>query len=372
MARQARLNVVGGVFHLVSRFARDEWRLDVAGARQAYLAYLGEAAATGGVEVLAYCLMSNHVHLVVVQGERPLERFTKSLHAGFAAWSHGQARGRKAQGPVFADRPRAVLVDKDAYLLELVRYIHNNPVRAGVSRFARSSEWSSHQAYIGKVDAPEWLRMGYVLERFGRDKRRAAERFDAFVDEGRKQVRRPDLSGAHDSGEAAAVRRALGNGHRISDGVVGTDAFVTRVLADVERVKVALSTRGSERRVGAVGRPSVRTLIDAVLAQLEVDARDLTIHPRSRKCAAAKRLAIWTWVHEYEGQQIDVARALGLDTSVVSRYYGQAVAHAGDFDQAASAVVARIRKQGPRSRRQRTSATDGSHPVRYFVDVDET
>ena len=164
MARRGRLSVEGGVFHVVSRFARDEWWLDREGARDAYLRYLGEASQAGGVEVLAYCLMSNHVHLVVVQGERPLERFTKSLHTGFAGWAHRGARGKKARGAVFADRPRTLLVEQDSYLLSLVRYVHNNPVRAGVSRFARSSEWSSHQAYIGRVEAPEWLRLGYVLE----------------------------------------------------------------------------------------------------------------------------------------------------------------------------------------------------------------
>ena len=356
---------------MVSRFARDEWRLDPKGARAAYLDDLAEAAATGGVEVLAYCLMSNHVHLVIVQGERPLERFTKSLHSSFAAWSHGHARGRKAQGPVFADRPRTVLVAKDEHLLSLVRYVHNNPVRAGVSRFARSSDWSSHQAYIGRVPAPAWLKTELVLEQFGKDPRRAAQRFDAFVDEERGEARRPALSGVVDVGDAAAARRELGNGHRMSDGIVGSDAFVARVVNASERVRSALSRRGSERRAGAIGRPSVRHVIDAVLMHLEVDARDLSIRPRSRKSAEVKRLAIWTWVHEYAGQQADIARALNLDTSVVSRYYGQAVAKSGDFDQAASAIAARLKHHRNHRTKTRTPATHDAHPVRYFVDVEE-
>jgi len=177
MPRRARLNLEGGVFHVVSRFARDEWWLDRDGAREAYLDLLGRAAATSGVTVLAYCLMSNHVHLVVVQGERPLERFTKSLHTGFAAWAHGRGRGRKAQGPVFADRPRTLLVEQDLYLLQLVRYVHNNPVRAGLVRLAHSSDWSSQKAYVGRVQAPSWLRMGYVLDRFDPQGRGAVERF---------------------------------------------------------------------------------------------------------------------------------------------------------------------------------------------------
>ena len=106
---------------------------------------------------------------------------------------------------------------------------------------------------------------GYVLDRFGRNARRAAERFDAFVAEGRTQSRRPELSGALDAGEAAQVRRMLGDGHRVSDGVLGSEAFVAKVRRDAERVEAALSSRGLERRSGAVRRPSEREVLDAVL-----------------------------------------------------------------------------------------------------------
>lgn len=374
MARRARLNVVGGVFHLVSRFVRDERLLDRPGARDAYLESLGAAARTSGVEVLAYCLMSNHVHLVVVQGERPLERFMKSLHGGFAAWVHRApaSRSRKAQGPVFAERARAVLVDKDAYLLEVVRYVHNNPVRADVARFARSSTWSSHQAYVARVDAPEWLSVGLVLSRFGKG-RVAAKRFDAFVDEGRKQPRRPELSGIASRAEIAQVRDALGDGHRLSDGVLGSEAFATRVRRNSERSITALSRRGTERRAGAIGRPTLQHLVDATLLHCQVDPIELSERPKSNKSARVKRLVTWLWVHEYEGKQVDVARALRLDRTVVSHHYRQAVRYAGDYDQEATAITAIIRKHSRRSSTKKlTPPAQDAARVRYHVDADET
>src|SRR4051794_14948603 len=113
MARTARISLPGGIFHVVSRFARDEWWLDRDGARDAYLALLGKAAAVDDAQVLAYCLMSNHVHLVVRQGTAPLSRLMKSVHTGFATWVHRNRRRSKAQGPVFAGRPRMVLVEQD-------------------------------------------------------------------------------------------------------------------------------------------------------------------------------------------------------------------------------------------------------------------
>jgi hypothetical protein len=74
-----------------------------------------------------------------------------------------------------AQRPRSVLVDEEAYLLELVRNMHNNPVRAGLVRRAAQSAWSSHRAYVG-TECPPWLHAGFVLERFGKliGRRRAA------------------------------------------------------------------------------------------------------------------------------------------------------------------------------------------------------
>jgi REP element-mobilizing transposase RayT len=349
----------------VSRFARDEWWLDRDGAREAYLEFLGKASYSTDVAVLAYCLMSNHVHLVVVQGQASLERFTKCLHTGFASWAHRSQSRKKALGPVFAGRPRSLLVEQDSYLLELIRYVHNNPVRAGVVRYARNSIWSSHQAYVGRIEMPEWLRVGYVLERFGGTAERAAKQFDEFVDQGRTERRRPELSGASDAGEAAAVRRALGDGYRVSDGVLGSTDFIARVHQDVERVGAALSSRGSEQRAGAIGRPPVREVIDAVLELQKLDPIELKEKPRGRAAAEAKRLAIWVWVHEYQGQQIEVARALSLDTSVVSRYYGQALQTAGDFDERATAVTALLRKnrRGTKGRRV-TKATQGGFPVR--------
>lgn len=373
MPRTARVSLAGGVFHVVSRFERGQWWLEREGARHAYLELVRRIAASDDAQVLAYCLMSSHVHLVLVQGVAPLSRFMKSVHTGFAAWAHRSVGRSKAQGAVFAGRPKMVLVERDTYLLELVRYVHNNPVRAGVVRHARNSAWSSHRAYIGKAEAPQWLRVGYVLGRFGSGAR-AADRFDAFVDEGRKQLRRPELSGAHDAGEAAAVRRALGDGHRMSDGIVGSERFVKRAQADAQRVGAALGSRGRERRAGAAGRPGLREVVDAALELLGLDALELAHRPKSRRCTHAKRLITWVWVHEYEGQQIEVARMLEMQTSAVSRHYAQALALAGDYDEQAAAVVGLLKTRARRGAgtRTRTKATHGGLPVRYHVDVEET
>jgi REP element-mobilizing transposase RayT len=355
------LNRAGGVFHVVSRFERDEWSLDRPGARDAYLNALGQAAATTDVEVLGYCLMSNHTHLVVIQGEKSLERLTKSLNTAFASWM--RKSGNKPKGAIFAGRPRTQLVERDPYLLRLIRYIHNNPVRAQVARFARSSAWTSHQAYIGRVATPDWLQTGQVLRSFGRDPARAARSFDAFVTEGAHEPRRPELSGAADASEAALVRRSLGEGERLCEGILGSEAFVSKMLMDLERGSGA---RGLERRSGPAGRPPLRELADAVYNLLELDPVELQEHPGSRRATDAKRLIVWAWVHDYGGQQIDVARELDLETSTISRYYGQAIAKAGDFDQRANALSALLNKR----RRSRAREAPKAGPD-YHVNADD-
>lgn len=373
MPRTARLNLPGGVFHLISRFTRDEALLDRAGARDAYLRLLARATETTDTEALAYCLMSTHVHLVVRQGDSPLERFTKSVHTGFASWVRRSAGAQRAQGPVFAGRPYGVVVEEEPYLLQLVRYVHNNPVRAGLVRRARLSDWSSHRAYVGMVQPPAWLRLDTVLAGFARDDARAEVRFDDFVGEGAAEGRRPEFSGATDAGEAARVRRELGDGHRRSDGVLGGSVFVQRVRASAERSQAALSGRGTGHRVGPSARPPVRQVIDAVLQLLEVDPIELAERPRSRRSASAKRLATFVWVHEYGGRQIELARALQLDTGVVSRYYGQAMALAPEYDELAGAALALLPRPAAvgAASAPATSLPGDATRVRYHVDFEE-
>lgn len=305
--------------------------------------------------------MSNHIHIVVVQGESPLATLAKSTHIAFAKWIQRNHRRRKASGPIFADRPREVLVDSESYLLELVRYVHNNPVRAGVVRRARSSSWSSHQAYIGRAEAPGWLRVGYVLDRFGRRVAKARSKLDAFVDEGRDEPRRPDLSGALDPTEAAAVREELRDGHRVSDGILGDEGFVARVLADVRAVEDTLSRRGVELRRGRHNRPELPALWSAVQRGLDIDPLQWELRPRARRHVHARRLLVWLWVREFCGKQIDVAKLLSVSTATVALDYRRAVCHAAEFEEQGSAILSLLpARKGRRTKRAQRVGASGA------------
>ena len=183
------------------------------------------------------------------------------------------------------------------------------------------------------------------------------------------------MSGAADAGEAAAVRTTLGDAYRVSDGILGDEAFVAKVTSDTGTVRAALSSRSAERRVGPIGRPTARQVVDTVLELLEVDATQLEQRPRARGSVQAKRLAIWVWLHEYRGQEVDVARVLGLDgldSGVVSYHYGEATKTPAEFDEQASAVVALLRRRHRTRSSTKTKAAADGLPVRYIVDVQET
>ena len=128
MPRSARLHYPGGTYHIISRCMKREWLINDEEDRGHYLDLVERTLTRVDAQVLGYCLMSNHVHLVVRAGHDRLDRLIKPVHSGFAVRkNHRDAR----IGPVFAARYKAVLVEEEAYLLELMRYVHNNPVRAG-------------------------------------------------------------------------------------------------------------------------------------------------------------------------------------------------------------------------------------------------
>jgi len=175
VARQRRLEVPGGLYHVITRgIERRNLFCDDAD-RIKYLELLEKASARFGFRLYSYCLMSNHVHLALATGDLPLRRIMSSINTTYAGYFNNQYR---RSGYLFQGRFKAFLVDREAYLLSLVRYIHDNPVKAGIVAKAEEFRWSSHQSYIGRP--PSWLHSDEVLKRFSRRRSAAIRNFQAF------------------------------------------------------------------------------------------------------------------------------------------------------------------------------------------------
>ncbi len=147
--------------------------------REEYLSRLARSRERFGIKLLAYCLMDNHLHLAVERGPVALSRVMHSLHGAYTQWfnvRHGRV------GHLFQGRYKALLVEKDRYLLALVRYIHENPVKARLVARPQEYLWSSDRHYR-RGGGPDWLDLDEVLAQFGRGRVAAARKYRRFMGE---------------------------------------------------------------------------------------------------------------------------------------------------------------------------------------------
>ena len=178
MARPLRIELAGGLYHVTSRGdRREDIFLDDAD-RHAWLAIFGAVCKRCNWICHAWCQMSNHYHVVVETVEGNLSQGMRQLN-GVYTQTFNRTHGRV--GHVFQGRYRAVIVEKDAYLLELLRYVVLNPVRAGMVADAADWPWSSYGAMVGTAGQPEWLQTDWGLGQFSRVRSQAVLSYVDFV-----------------------------------------------------------------------------------------------------------------------------------------------------------------------------------------------
>jgi len=186
MSRPLRIEFPGATYHVTSRGDRREpiYRDDA--DRQCQLDVLAEALARFDADVLAYCLMGNHFHLVVQTHAGQLSRLMRHLNG---VYTQAFNRRHGLVGHLFQGRFKAVLVDSDSYLVALCRYVERNPVAAGLVPRPADWAWSSCRAHLGLAPAPPWLAAdalhGFLLGReptSEHDRITAARSYAAVVD----------------------------------------------------------------------------------------------------------------------------------------------------------------------------------------------
>ena len=207
MARRKRYHLPGGTFHVMLRGNAGEQIFFCDEDRCRMCLLIQEGVERYGHRVIAYCFMSNHLHLAIQIGQFPLSQIIQNLafrYARYINWKH------KRIGHLFQGRFKAVLVDDGKYLKELVRYIHLNPVRAGMVETPEAYKWSSHNAYLGD-DPLVWIISQYLLRRFSDVESTAIHSFYAFV---RNAIGVPEEIDFKSGSE---------------EGILGEDNFVTKV-----------------------------------------------------------------------------------------------------------------------------------------------
>ncbi len=181
MARPLRLELAGALYHVTSRGdgREDIFLSDV--DRVAWLETLAEVCDRFNWVCHAYCQMTNHYHLVI---ETPDTNLSKGMRQLNGVYTQRFNRSHRRVGHVFQGRFKAILVEKDSYLLELARYVVLNPLRANMVRRLEQWPWSSYRASCGQAAQPDWLQVDFVLSQFGAHRARAIAKYVAFVHEG--------------------------------------------------------------------------------------------------------------------------------------------------------------------------------------------
>lgn len=182
MTRPLRIEFPGALYHVTSRGDRQEDIYLDDEDRRAYLDILKNVCERFNWIVHAYCLMSNHYHLLI---ETPDSNLSQGMRQLNGVYTQSFNRRHKREGHVYQGRFKAILVQKETYLLELSRYIVLNPVRAEMVRSAKDWPWSSYRATAGLTEPAGFLHVDWILSVFAKRKTLASQRYRAFVTEGK-------------------------------------------------------------------------------------------------------------------------------------------------------------------------------------------
>ena len=225
MARPLRLEFAHGLYHVTSRGdgREDIYREDA--DRELFLEVLSDTVDRFNWMIHAYCLMGNHYHLLI---ETPDGNLSKGMRQLNGVYTQRFNRKHQRVGHVFQGRYKAIIVQKDSYLLELARYIVLNPVRAEMVRSARDWPWSSYRATADMAAPPDWLTMDIILAQFGQKRGLAVAAYRSFVAAGKNQ---PSLW--------AKLKNQI---------YLGTDAFVEKMRRKIEATQDLSEVPAAQRR----------------------------------------------------------------------------------------------------------------------------
>jgi putative transposase len=166
MTRPLRINYDGAMYHVMNRGAcrMPIFRSDK--LKKVFLDLLEEIVLKFRIEIHAYCLMGNHYHLLI---RTPYANISKAMQHLSSVYTIKYNKLEERDGPLFRGRFKSILIEDDRYGVHLVRYIHRNPLEAGMVQKIEDYQWSSYCAYLGMVGKPDWLYFNYTLSQFSQE-----------------------------------------------------------------------------------------------------------------------------------------------------------------------------------------------------------
>ncbi|MBI4396443.1 MAG: transposase [Elusimicrobia bacterium] len=286
--------------------------------RREFLTRLEDGLQKTGCLCYAWVLMPNHVHLLIRTSATPLSDLLRRLLTGYAVTFN---RRHHRSGYLFQNRYKSILCQEEAYFLELVRYIHLNPVRAKMVTIMKELDrfpWSGHAVLVG-VQKSYWQRREEVLDRFGSQESLAVERYRRFIQDGWGMGRRDDLVGGglrRSAGgwEALAGMKNNKDYQRGDERILGDGDFVNAVLKESEEALM------EKERLAKAGWTWER-LVHKVCQEAGISPQDLFRKGRSNAISRAKEMVVKAGIQKMGMRQRDIADKLGLTQGALSQIY---------------------------------------------------
>jgi len=298
MARRARAEVAGGLYHVITRGNNRRQMFDAPEDYEKFLSLLAVQKARLPFFLYAYCLMTNHVHLLI---ERQADAIGRIMHRVLTGYSQYYNRRYRRLGHLLQGRHKSILCQSDRYLSELVRYIHLNPVRAGMVEKPEQYKYSGHRAYLG-LERPGIVDVDPVLRHFGVKKTVARERYGQFVAAGMKLGHQPELYPT-DEGR-----------------ILGTEEFVDATIHHIGEAGRAVR---KEERVKVNIQFSAEALIEAVEKICRISRAQFCGASKSAAAVMAKELFVLTGRRAGASLKL-LSEITGISSSAVSRRHDAA------------------------------------------------
>lgn len=283
MPRKPRIHNPGAVYHVILRGnAKQDIFFDPEDRRR-FLVLLHDGMERYGFRLHGYCLMTNHLHLAIQVGEISLSRIMQNLSLRYTKWINWR---QDRIGHLFHGRYKAIMVEADNYLAQLVAYLHLNPVRARMVENPGDYPWSSHRAYLGLEQAP-CLTTELVLSQFSNGEKRGRQLFREFVDASADEGHRPEFHGMN----------------ILDSRVFGDDTFIEEVLRDEQPMH------------------AVTTMDDVLAAVREIcglTAEDMLSPAQGVRVSEGRALAAWGVLYLCNGTLTELGGIVGRDVSSLS------------------------------------------------------
>jgi putative transposase len=315
MPRHARLDVPGTLHHVMVRGIERQNIFQDEDDRQAFVERLRFLVRETSTRMLAWVLMDNHVHLLVISGPAGLPSFMRRLLTGYAIRFN---RRHKRFGHLFQNRYKSILCELDPYLLELVRYIHLNPLRAEVVKNLEDLEnyaWCGHGILTGRREN-DWQERDFVLAFFASKEKKAIKGLQEFMEAGKGLGPRPELVGGgliRSMGGWSAVLslRQQGQTEAYDERILGGGDFVQAVLEEADQ-RMARQIR-ARKNTGSLAQ-----IIKEQCRKAGVKERELRSGSRRRAVSELRRELCFYLSREMGIPLAEIARQVGIGTSGVA------------------------------------------------------